>query len=75
MTRLTPQAWMMMPQTRKLLAALGEARFVGGAVRNALLGLHVADVDVATALTPDKVQARLAAAGIKVVPTGINTAR
>jgi poly(A) polymerase len=71
MTRLTPQPWMEAPQTRKLMAALGDARFVGGAVRNALLGLPVADVDVATPLTPDAVTARLAAAGIAVVPTGI----
>jgi poly(A) polymerase len=62
---------MTAPETKKLMAALGEARFVGGAVRNALLGFSVADVDVATPLTPDKVQARLAAAGIAAVPTGI----
>jgi poly(A) polymerase len=71
MTRLSSQPWMTAPETVKLMAALGEARFVGGAVRNALLGLSVADVDVATPLTPDKVQARLAAAGIAAVPTGI----
>ncbi len=72
MTRLDPQPWMNAPQTRRLLAALGEARFVGGAVRNALLGKPVADVDIATPLTPDAVQKKLAAAGINVVPTGID---
>ena len=36
---------------------------VGGAVRNALLGEPVADVDIATAATPDEVVARAAAAG------------
>ena len=72
MTRLDPQPWMNAPQTRRLLAALGEARFVGGAVRNALLGKPVADVDIATPLTPDAVQKKLAAAGISAVPTGID---
>ncbi len=36
----------------------GETRAVGGAVRDALLGLPVADVDFATAIVPDKVMAR-----------------
>ncbi|MDE2495144.1 MAG: CCA tRNA nucleotidyltransferase [Alphaproteobacteria bacterium] len=63
---------MSAPETRKLMDALGEARFVGGAVRNALLGRPVADVDVATPLTPGEVQRKLTAAGIAVVPTGID---
>jgi poly(A) polymerase len=65
------QAWMSAPQTRTVLAALGQARFVGGAVRNALLGQPVGDVDIATPLTPDDVTKRLTAAGIGAVPTGI----
>jgi len=66
--------WMTMPQTRAVIAALApeNARFVGGAVRNALMGLEVADIDIATPLTPDQVTARLTAAGIKAVPTGID---
>ncbi|MDE1939269.1 MAG: CCA tRNA nucleotidyltransferase [Alphaproteobacteria bacterium] len=72
MTRLDSQPWMSAPQTQKLMAALGEARFVGGAVRNALLGKPVVDVDIATPLTPDKVQQKLTAAGIRAVPTGID---
>ena len=65
--------WMTAPETRAVLAALGEgnARFVGGVVRNALLGLDVSDIDIATPLTPDEVTRRLAAAGLKAVPTGI----
>jgi poly(A) polymerase len=63
--------WMTMPETRAVLAALGEARFVGGVVRNALMGLEVSDIDIATPLMPDKVTKRLEAAGIKAVPTGI----
>jgi poly(A) polymerase len=71
MTRLDPQPWMSAPSTRKLMEALGEARFVGGAIRNALLEKPVADIDIATPLTPDEVTKRLTAAGINFVPTGI----
>lgn len=45
--------------------------FVGGCVRNALLGEAVFDIDLATILTPEQVSAKLKAAGVKVVPTGI----
>jgi len=77
MTRLDPKHhdWMAAPQTRKLMEALrkggAQPRYVGGAVRNALLEKPVADVDIATPLTPDKVQKLLAEAAIKTVPTGI----
>jgi poly(A) polymerase len=71
MTRLDPQPWMSARSTRKLMKALGEARFVGGAIRNTLLGKSVSDIDIATPLTPDKVGTLLAAAGIHFVPTGI----
>jgi poly(A) polymerase len=66
-------AWMTAPETRAVLSALGEdnARFVGGSVRNALLGREVVDIDVATPLKPDEVIERLEATGIKAVPTGI----
>jgi poly(A) polymerase len=63
--------WMTAPQTQAVMAALGEARFVGGCVRNALLGAPVSDVDIATPLPPGEVTKRLEAAGIKAVPTGI----
>jgi poly(A) polymerase len=62
---------MTAPQTQAVMAALGEARFVGGAVRNALLGLAVIDIDIAVPMPPDETLARLARAGIKAVPTGI----
>jgi poly(A) polymerase len=48
-----------------------EARVVGGAVRNALLGVPVGDVDVATTALPPEVIRRVEAAGFKAVPTGI----
>lgn len=57
----------------ELLAALdGRARYVGGAVRDSLLGVDVKDVDIATPLLPDDVMARLKAVDITVVPTGID---
>jgi poly(A) polymerase/tRNA nucleotidyltransferase (CCA-adding enzyme) len=54
-----------------LWAALPEARIVGGAVRDMLAGREVADVDFASPLTPREVMARVRAAGLKAVPTGI----
>jgi poly(A) polymerase len=48
-----------------------EARIVGGAVRNALLGEPIGDVDLATTATPDVVIRRVEAAGCKAVPTGV----
>lgn len=71
MTRLDPQDWMTAPAAVKLIAALGEARFVGGAVRNTLLGKPVTEVDIATPHVPEKVRELLTSAGIKAVPTGI----
>ena len=59
----------------KLLAALdadaGETRFVGGAIRDTLLGIAVSDVDLATRLAPETVMERLKKAHIKAVPTGL----
>lgn len=48
-----------------------EARVVGGAVRNSLLGEPVIDVDVATSWSPEEVSEQAKAAGYKVIPTGI----
>ena len=52
-------------------AAGGATRFVGGVVRDTLLGLPVSDVDLATRLSPDEVVERVRRAGLKAVPTGI----
>jgi poly(A) polymerase len=49
-----------------------EARIVGGAVRNALLGLSSGEIDIATTATPDIVARRATAEGLKAVPTGID---
>jgi len=56
---------------RALGAAEGETRYVGGCVRDTLLGLPVSDVDLATRLAPEEVIRRLKAARIKAVPTGL----
>jgi poly(A) polymerase len=73
--RLEPQPWMTQPETVAVMAALasagGEARFVGGCVRDALLGRPVTDVDIATHEPPERVMNLLSRAGIKAVPTGI----
>lgn len=67
--------WRQWPELARVVTAImsdgGSARFVGGAVRDTMLGLSVADVDLATPLRPTEVVARLEAAGIKAVPTGI----
>ena len=59
----------------RLLAALDrdgeEARVVGGAVRNALLGMTVHEIDVATTAVPDEVLRCVGAAGWKAVLTGL----
>jgi len=48
-----------------------EARVVGGAVRNALLGEPLEDFDIATTALPQEVVRRAEAAGFKAAPTGI----
>ncbi len=68
--------WMRAPATRKVLAALTEggrpARFVGGCVRDTLMGRTISDIDIATPLLPDAVIAATKAAGLKAIPTGID---
>jgi len=72
--KLSPQ-WLAWPETRKLIKAFSsdskKLRFVGGAVRDFLLGIEVIDIDAATTLTPDLVQELLEKSGIRVIPTGI----
>lgn len=54
-----------------LTALSGNARFVGGAVRDALLGIDAKDIDIATPFRPEEVTKLLEMAGIRVVPTGV----
>jgi poly(A) polymerase len=67
--------WRKKRGMKRLLAALGAddglTRYVGGAVRDDLLGLPVSDIDLATKIPPDEVVQRLEKAKIKAVPTGI----
>jgi poly(A) polymerase len=73
--KLEPSAWLDRPGIKRLLKALdaklGNTRFVGGAVRDLLIGEEHSDLDLATIHSPDEVIRRLEAKGIKAVPTGI----
>ena len=73
MTILPDADWRHRDGLAALTDALGagEARYVGGAVRDTLLGLAVSDVDIATRHDPDLVMAKLRSAAIKPIPTGI----
>ncbi|MGH6735847.1 MAG: CCA tRNA nucleotidyltransferase [Methyloceanibacter sp.] len=72
---LKDATWLKRPETARVFAALSgegiETRAVGGAVRNTLLGLEVAEVDLATTALPDKVMALARKVGLKAIPTGI----
>ena len=74
--RIDPQPWMVEPATLAVLRALAaggaEARFVGGSVRDALLGQRIGDIDIATSASPERVIELLEKARIKVVPTGLD---
>jgi poly(A) polymerase len=74
--RLDAAKWRKRRGMARLLRALGAeeglTRYVGGAVRDDLIGLPVNDVDLATRLPPDEVVKRLEDARIKAVPTGID---
>ena len=75
--RLDPATpWLNDPAIGRIFAALdlpdAAPRFVGGCVRDALLGLAAADIDIATPLTPDVVTETLRAAGVAVHPPGID---
>jgi poly(A) polymerase len=73
---LADAPWLTSGPAARVLALLNgggeQARVVGGAVRNALLKIPVADIDIATTAIPDEVVRRAKAAGIKSVPTGID---
>ncbi|HEV7234450.1 MAG TPA: CCA tRNA nucleotidyltransferase, partial [Sphingorhabdus sp.] len=74
--RLPDAEWRNADGLKRVVAALrddhGGPRFVGGAVRDSLLGLEVSDVDLATTLLPQEVIDRLDAARIKAIPTGLD---
>lgn len=74
MDNILPSApWTKRADLAELVSALGSdnIRWVGGALRDTLLGAEVSDVDAATVLLPEAVMERLAQAGIRAIPTGI----
>ncbi|MCY1671212.1 CCA tRNA nucleotidyltransferase [Novosphingobium sp. SL115] len=77
MTEYLPAAdWTARADLAALVTALdpegtGNCRWVGGVVRDTVLGIPAKDIDMATTRSPEETAARLTAAGIKCVPTGI----
>jgi poly(A) polymerase len=76
---LAGQPWLTAEPSRRVLAALTAggrpARFVGGCVRDALLGRPIdsgTDLDLATPEPPERVMALLGRAGIRAIPTGLD---
>jgi poly(A) polymerase len=73
--KLVDAPWLAAGPLQRLLGVLDrdgeEARVVGGAVRNALLGMAADEIDVATTAVPQEVVRRVQSAGFKAVPTGI----
>ena len=74
MATLPAADWTRREDLAALVAALGadDVRWVGGAVRDTLLGLPVKDIDAATPHRPEAVTERLAKAAIRAIPTGID---
>lgn len=72
-TDLSGALWLQAPDTQKIMQTLGHdnVRVVGGCVRDALRGVPVTDIDMATNHLPDAVRDNLTSAGFKVIPTGI----
>lgn len=74
-TSIAGAPWLAKPSTKALIAAFDSAgeelRFVGGCVRDTLLGREVKDIDAATPASPQRVMALLEAAGIRALPTGL----
>lgn len=75
-TTIKNASFLALPAVQRLLTLLGsdgeEARVAGGAVRNALFGIDIKDVDIATTALPSEVVRRCEAAEIRIVPTGID---
>lgn len=73
--RIEKKPWMKAPETRVVMKALGtdggEARFVGGCVRDSILDLPIGDIDIATHEPPQRVMELLRETGIRALPTGI----
>ena len=70
--RIEPPAFLAEPSLASVMAAVPEARVVGGAVRDALARREISDIDLATPRSPEQVMRALQAAGIRAVPTGLD---
>ncbi len=74
--KIDPPPWRHWPETEKILATFFDAGanawFVGGCVRDAMLGIETDDIDICTDLHPKTVMQVLAEADIKVIPTGLD---
>ena len=74
--KITQPEWMIDTKTQTLMNVIGggdgRSKFVGGCVRNTLMGVDVSDIDIATQFTPDEIIQKLKAVNIKVIPTGID---
>ncbi len=70
--QIVPPGFLAEPELAAVMAALPEARVVGGAVRDTLAGRTVTEVDLATVETPEQVSEALHAAGLRAVPTGLD---
>ncbi|GIQ74493.1 CCA tRNA nucleotidyltransferase [Bradyrhizobium sp. RD5-C2] len=72
---LSDAPWLASGPAARVLGLLNadgeEARVIGGAVRNALMRIPLADIDIATTALPEEVIRRAKRATIKSVPTGI----
>ena len=75
-TSIDVNSWRAQAQTQTVMKALSvggqPARFVGGCVRDALLGLPVKDIDIATPEPPERVTELVEQAGLRAIPTGID---
>ncbi len=73
--KFIPQPWMTSLAIKRIFDAVPHSeetlRFVGGCVRDAIIGKPVQDIDLATSYKPEEMTELLEKAGIKVVPTGI----
>jgi poly(A) polymerase len=70
--QIEPPEFLREAALASVMAALPEARVVGGAVRDVLSGRKILDIDLATPRTPEQVSQALRAAGLHAVPTGLD---
>ncbi len=73
MTRIAPD-WLTEAAPQTVMAALVPAKplFVGGCVRDALMGRDSLDIDIAVITPPDQTMALVESVGLKVIPTGLD---